>query len=240
MELLAKTPTAKAPAERFTGDVRVDMLAQGMPPVAAGGGRGAVRTLRPHRLAPAHPRPDAARHLRARPRGLPRRHGPRAAPGRHRAHPSRRVALARRGPRPLHGPPRPVRVRRRPGPALSSGCAGSATAPASSAVCPASAARSPSPSCSPSPPRWTTAPPFPDHDTIVFVTACVIVLTLVVQGALLPAVVRWAHLSTDTAAEAELRLAETTATQDALAAPWQISAPAREPRTSFATNSDAT
>lgn len=60
--------------------------------------------------------------------------------------------------------------------------------------------------------------PFPDRDTIVFVTACVIILTLVVQGALLPTIVRWARLPTDTAAEAELRLAETTATQDALAA----------------------
>ncbi|GAA1176215.1 quercetin dioxygenase-like cupin family protein [Kitasatospora gansuensis] len=32
MELLPKIPTAKAPAERFSGDVWVDMLAQGVPP----------------------------------------------------------------------------------------------------------------------------------------------------------------------------------------------------------------
>jgi quercetin dioxygenase-like cupin family protein len=32
MELLAKTPTVKAPAERFTGDVWVDMLAIGEAP----------------------------------------------------------------------------------------------------------------------------------------------------------------------------------------------------------------
>ncbi|WP_326759007.1 cupin domain-containing protein [Streptomyces phaeochromogenes] len=32
MELLAKTPTTKAPAERFTGDVWVDMLAVGEAP----------------------------------------------------------------------------------------------------------------------------------------------------------------------------------------------------------------
>ncbi|GAA1176255.1 CPA1 family monovalent cation:H+ antiporter [Kitasatospora gansuensis] len=60
--------------------------------------------------------------------------------------------------------------------------------------------------------------PFPDRDTLVFVTACVIVLTLVVQGALLPAVVRWADLPAETSAEEELRLAGTTATKDALAA----------------------
>jgi len=32
MELLAKKPTAKAPAERFTGDVWVDMVAEGQEP----------------------------------------------------------------------------------------------------------------------------------------------------------------------------------------------------------------
>ena len=32
MELLAKEPTAKAPAERFTGDVWVDMVAEGQKP----------------------------------------------------------------------------------------------------------------------------------------------------------------------------------------------------------------
>ncbi|WP_405496438.1 Na+/H+ antiporter [Streptomyces sp. NBC_00096] len=59
---------------------------------------------------------------------------------------------------------------------------------------------------------------FPARDTLVFVTACVIVLTLVVQGALLPGVVRWAQLPADTGTEEELRLTETTATEDALAA----------------------
>ncbi|WP_369240231.1 Na+/H+ antiporter [Streptomyces sp. R21] len=58
--------------------------------------------------------------------------------------------------------------------------------------------------------------PFPDRDTIVFVTAGVIVVALVVQGAALPAVVRWAHLSDDTTVRDETRLAETTATQEAL------------------------
>ncbi|MFI7606309.1 Na+/H+ antiporter [Micromonospora sp. NPDC049366] len=60
--------------------------------------------------------------------------------------------------------------------------------------------------------------PFPDRDTIVFVTTGVIVVTLVVQGLLLPPVVRWARLPVDTSVEQERHLAETVATQEALAA----------------------
>jgi Na+/H+ antiporter len=60
--------------------------------------------------------------------------------------------------------------------------------------------------------------PFPGRDMIVFVTAGVIVVTLVVQGALLPGVVRWARLPRDTSVEQERRLAETLATEEALAA----------------------
>jgi NhaP-type Na+/H+ or K+/H+ antiporter len=59
---------------------------------------------------------------------------------------------------------------------------------------------------------------FTGRDEIVFVTAGVIVLTLLVQGPLLPAVVRWARLPADTAAEDELRLAERTITNAAVAA----------------------
>ncbi|TCL77867.1 MULTISPECIES: Na+/H+ antiporter [unclassified Rathayibacter] len=60
--------------------------------------------------------------------------------------------------------------------------------------------------------------PFPDRDDIVFVTAGVILLTLLVQGPLLPRVVRWAHLPQDTSADDELRLAEQELAQAALAA----------------------
>jgi Na+/H+ antiporter len=60
--------------------------------------------------------------------------------------------------------------------------------------------------------------PFPDRDTIVFVTSGVIVTTLIVQGLLLPAVVRWARLPRDTSVEEERLLAETTATEEALKA----------------------
>ncbi|MEU3611752.1 Na+/H+ antiporter [Streptomyces sp. NPDC006872] len=60
--------------------------------------------------------------------------------------------------------------------------------------------------------------PFPDRDTIVFVTSGVIVTTLVVQGLLLPAVVRWAGLPHDTSVDEERILAETTATEEALKA----------------------
>lgn len=52
--------------------------------------------------------------------------------------------------------------------------------------------------------------PFPGRDDIVFVTTGVIVLTLLVQGPLLPAVVRWARLPEDADLENELRLAERT------------------------------
>jgi CPA1 family monovalent cation:H+ antiporter len=64
--------------------------------------------------------------------------------------------------------------------------------------------------------------PFPERDLIVFVTSGVIVVTLVVQGLLLPAVVRWARLPADTAAADERRLAETVAAEEALAAVGRV------------------
>src|SRR3954454_20384461 len=54
--------------------------------------------------------------------------------------------------------------------------------------------------------------PFPGRDAIVFVTTGVIVLTLLVQGPLLPVVVRWARLPQDTGLDDELELAERTLT----------------------------
>ncbi|MFG2822469.1 Na+/H+ antiporter [Kitasatospora sp. NPDC048365] len=66
--------------------------------------------------------------------------------------------------------------------------------------------------------------PFPDRDTIVFVTAGVVVTTLVVQGLVLPGVARWAHLPHATDEERELRLARTTATEAALAAMSDVAA----------------
>jgi monovalent cation/hydrogen antiporter len=60
--------------------------------------------------------------------------------------------------------------------------------------------------------------PFPDRDLIVFTTCVVILLTIIVQGTTLPAVVRWAHLPEDTARAEEVRLARTRATEAALAA----------------------
>lgn len=65
--------------------------------------------------------------------------------------------------------------------------------------------------------------PFPGRDLIVFVTAGVIAVTLA-QGLLLPRVVRWARLPRDTALVEERRLAETTATEEALAALPQLAA----------------
>jgi monovalent cation/hydrogen antiporter len=59
--------------------------------------------------------------------------------------------------------------------------------------------------------------PFPSRDLIVFVTAGVIVVTLG-QALLLPRVTRWARLPRDTSVEAERRLANRQATEEALAA----------------------
>lgn len=59
--------------------------------------------------------------------------------------------------------------------------------------------------------------PFPGRDLIIFVTAGVIVVTLA-QSLLLPAVVHWARLPANNAAEQERRLAEMRVTEDALAA----------------------
>ncbi|MFF3365298.1 Na+/H+ antiporter [Streptomyces misionensis] len=58
--------------------------------------------------------------------------------------------------------------------------------------------------------------PFPDRDTIIFVTAGVVVATLVVQGLVLPTVARWARLPRDTDSEQELALARTAASQATL------------------------
>ena len=59
---------------------------------------------------------------------------------------------------------------------------------------------------------------FPNRDTIIFVTFGVIVVTLVVQGLLLPPIVRWADLPQDTRSSQEHQLANTLATEEALAA----------------------
>jgi monovalent cation/hydrogen antiporter len=65
--------------------------------------------------------------------------------------------------------------------------------------------------------------PFPGRDVIVFVTAGVIVVTLA-QALLLPTVVRWARLPRDTSVEQERHLAETLATENALAAIPELAA----------------
>lgn len=60
--------------------------------------------------------------------------------------------------------------------------------------------------------------PFPARDDIVVVTAGVIVLTLLVQGPVLPGLVRWAHLGGEDATDDEMRLAEQEITATAIAA----------------------
>jgi CPA1 family monovalent cation:H+ antiporter len=65
--------------------------------------------------------------------------------------------------------------------------------------------------------------PLPGRDLIVFVTAGVIVVTLC-QGLLLPGVVRWARLPHDTTVDEERHLAETLATESALAVIPQLAA----------------
>jgi CPA1 family monovalent cation:H+ antiporter len=66
--------------------------------------------------------------------------------------------------------------------------------------------------------------PFPKRDMIIFVTSGVIVVTIVLQSLMLPAVVHWARLPADTAVEQERQLAETAATEEALAAMGGIAA----------------
>ncbi|MEU1973435.1 Na+/H+ antiporter [Microbacterium sp. NPDC019599] len=63
-----------------------------------------------------------------------------------------------------------------------------------------------------------TGEPLAGRDAIVFVTAGVIVLSLLVQGPLLPMVVRWARLPADDAAIDELELAQRAVSGAALAA----------------------
>jgi hypothetical protein len=65
--------------------------------------------------------------------------------------------------------------------------------------------------------------PFPDRDTIVFVTAGVIAVTLA-QALLLPTLVRWARLPVDSGVATEEHLAQTAATQEALDALPQLAA----------------
>ncbi|MGI5326979.1 cation:proton antiporter domain-containing protein [Actinomadura nitritigenes] len=70
---------------------------------------------------------------------------------------------------------------------------------------------------------------FPDRDAIIFVTARIIVLTLVLQGLSLPAVVRWARFPHDTSVQQERLLAETLATQEAYAAMPRVAGRALPP-----------
>ena len=64
--------------------------------------------------------------------------------------------------------------------------------------------------------------PFPDRDVIIFITSGVIVITL--QALLLPGAVRWARMPRDASVEQERHLAETMATEKALAALPQLAA----------------
>lgn len=59
---------------------------------------------------------------------------------------------------------------------------------------------------------------FPGRDLLIVITFGVILVTLLVQGLTLPAVLRWAGLPPDDAEGAEQRLAERTATEAGLAA----------------------
>lgn len=58
--------------------------------------------------------------------------------------------------------------------------------------------------------------PFPDRSLLVFIVVVVILVTVLVQGSTLPAVVRWAKMPDDVAYVRELELARTRAVQAAL------------------------
>lgn len=65
---------------------------------------------------------------------------------------------------------------------------------------------------------------FPDRDLIVFVTSAVILITVLLQGTTLPAVMRWAGLTEDQARLDELELARRQATEAAIEAMPRIAA----------------
>ncbi len=60
--------------------------------------------------------------------------------------------------------------------------------------------------------------PFPDRNLLVFVVVVVILVTVIIQGSTLPAVVRWARMPEDLARDEELQLARSRGTQAALTA----------------------
>jgi len=66
--------------------------------------------------------------------------------------------------------------------------------------------------------------PFPGRDLIIFVTAGVIVVTLVLQGLALPGVMRWARLPHDASVEEERHFAEILAAEQALSAMPRLAA----------------
>ena len=58
--------------------------------------------------------------------------------------------------------------------------------------------------------------PFPDRSLLIFIVVVVILVTVLVQGSTLPAVVRWAKMPEDVAHAEELQLARTRGVQAAL------------------------
>ena len=58
--------------------------------------------------------------------------------------------------------------------------------------------------------------PFPDRSLLVFIVTVVILVTVLVQGSTLPAVVRWAQMPDDVAHDEELQLARTRGVEAAL------------------------
>lgn len=66
--------------------------------------------------------------------------------------------------------------------------------------------------------------PFPDRNLLIFVVVVVILVTVLVQGSTLPAVVRWAQLPEDVAQADELQLARMRSAEAALEALPEIAA----------------
>ena len=105
MDIPPKLPTAKAPSETFTGDAWIDVIARGEEP-----SRVRVNVVR---FAPgarnawhAHAVGQTVHVVDGVGRPGSRRRDRRDPPGRHDPHPARGLALARRGARPVHDPPR--------------------------------------------------------------------------------------------------------------------------------------
>ena len=86
MQTIPRGDSTKGPADMFTGDLYFDVIAKGEEPSRMRVKHGALRAVRPDRVAQPRARSDPARHRRHRSGPIPRWRGRRHAARRHRVH----------------------------------------------------------------------------------------------------------------------------------------------------------